>query len=627
MSFLSLASAWLFALLVPLIAFYFLKLKRPRVEIPSLVLWRQVLGDQRVNSPFQRFKRHLLLLLQILILTLLALAAMQPFLRREATRAQRLPVLIDISASMGALDRAGGVSRLDEVKRRLRERIDALLPEQAMCLVAFGQSARRLTPFTNNQRELRDALAALTVEDLPGDLEEALRLAQALGRSEPFDKVLLLSDGNLPTQADFELPFQIDFQKTDPGGANFGIVAYNARRAPSGRWLVFVQLAGSANAESTTGTLELLHDGKVIAEENLALVRGSAPRLAFDLAPGPGAILEARLRLTGFDALAADNPAWLTLPASRPLAVWVPENLAGYRHALAALEGLELFPAPGATPPPGFDLAIIDREEDLKKTPARLRCTLGLVPADLRPLLSIEKQNSQAIDWRRDAPLLQHVTLRDVLFMDRPALTGSDPGAAGEKLGQLGYEILAQGERGPLIVERRAGDTLELALLFHPDRTTLPYRVGFPILIANLVQAARVQAGLAEADATHTGVLTLDGFAPGAECAIEGPGNFRRRQNADAQGRLAGVPAPRAGSYAVRASGAKPRTCGASLLSASETSLAAVEALQFADQLTITAAATPAKSDRPLWWPLAGAGFVALLAEWWWFQRASTLPA
>ena len=65
------ASAWLFALLVPLIVFYFLKLKRPRVEIPSLVLWRQVLSDQRVNSPFQKFKRNLLLLLQILILALL----------------------------------------------------------------------------------------------------------------------------------------------------------------------------------------------------------------------------------------------------------------------------------------------------------------------------------------------------------------------------------------------------------------------------------------------------------------------------------------------------------------------------------------------------------------------------
>ncbi|MGY8690200.1 MAG: BatA domain-containing protein [Verrucomicrobiales bacterium] len=63
MSFFAPSAAWLFLLALPLIALYFLKLKRPRVMVPSLVLWRRVLDNQRVNSPFQRFKRNLLLLL------------------------------------------------------------------------------------------------------------------------------------------------------------------------------------------------------------------------------------------------------------------------------------------------------------------------------------------------------------------------------------------------------------------------------------------------------------------------------------------------------------------------------------------------------------------------------------
>src|SRR6185295_18241956 len=100
--------AWLFLLLVPLVIFYFLKLKRPRMEIPSLALWRSVLNDRRVNAPFQKFKRNLLLLLQALLLVCLALAAMQPFWPSGSDRAQYLPVLIDTSASMAALDTAGG---------------------------------------------------------------------------------------------------------------------------------------------------------------------------------------------------------------------------------------------------------------------------------------------------------------------------------------------------------------------------------------------------------------------------------------------------------------------------------------------------------------------------------------
>ena len=77
----SLSHLWLLALFAPLVLFYFLKLKRPRADIPSLVLWRQVLQDHRVNSPFQKFKRNLLLLLQILLLLFLILAALQPFWR------------------------------------------------------------------------------------------------------------------------------------------------------------------------------------------------------------------------------------------------------------------------------------------------------------------------------------------------------------------------------------------------------------------------------------------------------------------------------------------------------------------------------------------------------------------
>src|SRR6187549_224426 len=123
-------AAALFGLLVPLIIFYFLKLKRSRLELPSLALWRQVISDQRVNSPFQKFKRNLLLLFQILLLCCLVLGAMQPYLSSGAQRAQYLRVLIDTSASMAALDVAGGKSRLDEAKEKVGKLIDDLLPDQ-----------------------------------------------------------------------------------------------------------------------------------------------------------------------------------------------------------------------------------------------------------------------------------------------------------------------------------------------------------------------------------------------------------------------------------------------------------------------------------------------------------------
>lgn len=617
MSFSSVSSAWLFALLIPLVLFYFLKLKRPRAEIPSLVLWRQVLSDQRVNSPFQRFKRHFLLLLQILLLCLLALAAMQPFLKRESGRGARLVILIDTSASMAALDREGGRTRVDEVRERVREVIGGMLPGQEISLIAFSRHARRLTPFTDNQRDLRTALDDLETEDVPSDLEEALRMAQALARDTALEKVLLFSDGNFPPKANFELPFAIDFQRLAPAGPNFGITACEARRVAGGKWNVFIQLDGSANAAAVTGALELRQNGAVIATEDLTLSPGRSPRLSFTVASDEASSLHAHLRLAGFDSLATDDNAWLTLPPARPLDVFVAPKLASYRHALAAMPGINLFPDDTGKLPAAFDLLISDVAADLT-LPARVRCGIGLVPEEVKPLFTIENRNAQAIDWRRDSPLLQHVSLSDVIFMDEPT---NAPGVDDARYAGLGYEILARGPRGPLILARSDDNTFHINLLFHTDRSTLPYRVGFPVFVANLVQTALQRTGLAEVAAARTGVLPSLTFASEKTYRIEGPRGLGREESTDDRGQLSGVPAPRAGEYSITGPETAAVHIGASLLSPSETMLQGVEQIEFNDRLTVTAASAPAKIDRPLWWPLTAIGLALLLVEWWWFQR------
>ncbi len=166
----ALGSAWLFLLLIPLVIFYFLKLRRPKQDVTSLVLWQQVINDQRVNSPFQKFKRNMLLLLQLLLLISLILAAMQPFLPTGADRANYVPVLIDCSASMGARDKPGGQTRLEAVKEQVGKMIDDLLPDQRLALISFHSTATRVTDFTNNKRVLRDGLQDITVTDVPSQL-------------------------------------------------------------------------------------------------------------------------------------------------------------------------------------------------------------------------------------------------------------------------------------------------------------------------------------------------------------------------------------------------------------------------------------------------------------------------
>ncbi len=543
---------WLATLAAPLVLFYFLKLKRPRLQVPSLTLWRQVLQDNRVNSPFQKFKRNLLLWLQLLILALLVLAAMQPYWRGREGLVRRLPVLIDCSASMGALDKEGGITRLQEAKRRVRELIDRLAGDQELCFISFGKSARKLTGFTNDKRELRDALESIHVENVPSDCEEALRLAQALARTTAFDEVLLVSDGNFPARVNFDLPFKLNYQQLTPAGPNVGLTALSARRSVNGGWDVFVQIEGSAEADGNM-RVEVTQDGAVVGDERVTLVKGRAERMVFPL-PGEKAVkLQVNVRPDRFDSLAADNVASLELPASRPLRVYVAKTLGSYRRVLAGMSNMSV--TDDATS--AIDLAVSDQSAD-EALVARARLWVGQMPTELMELVRVETNGAQVVDWRRESVLLQHVQMNDLVILEDPHWRVETGEADAEK---LGYEVLVHGQHGPLMVERRTDDGLTVAVLFHTDHSTLPYRVGFPVFVANVAQAAMEQAGLAEAHGTG------------------------------------------------------------GVLSPSETSLASVDKIQFNEQLSVKAETAKVKTDRALWSQLTFSALMVLLVEWWYFQR------
>jgi len=615
----ALINAWWFLLLIPLIIFYFLKLRRPRMEIPSLALWRQVISDQRVNSPFQKFKRNLLLLLQILLLCVLVISAMQPYLNSGTQRGQNLPVLIDTSASMAALDAPGGKSRLAEAKEKVHKLIDDLLPEQQLCLISVNSSARRLTDFTSNKRLLRESLDQLEVSHVPSHLEDGFRLAQALSRAFPIESVMLLSEGNVPQDVEFELPFKLNFQRLQPGGANVGIVDFNARRSKTG-WDVFARIEGSETAK-TLAEYELRQNGQVIKSESVSIDGLRAERLVFRVSTDIAVSLELRLKPDGFDSLETDNVAYLDLPIPRPLAVYCPADMTSFRNALAIIPDINLYPS-GEPTPAAVDLKFA--EGPLSTGPeARVNVNVGYVPDDIASLVEIESGLAEIVDWQRTAPLLQHVQLLDVQIADQPKLAKG----VGEREFELaGYEILAQSRTGPLILERQTGNQLDIQFLFHPDRSSLIYRVGFPILIQNVTQVALMRAALSESKGTTTGTLPPLKMAPETEYQISGPHGYSDSGRSDKDGFAMGLAAPYVGLYEVTGP-PETRRIGVSLLASRESSMKTIDKLNF-PEVSVTAADAEVKSDQPLWGWFAVAGLCLLTVEWWYFQkRPAGVPA
>ncbi len=605
--------AWFFLALVPLIVLYFLRLRRPRQVISSLVLWQAVIDDQRVNAPFQRFRRNLLLLLQVLILCLLVMALMQPFFSEELDSGEYVPVLIDCSASMAAVGQDEQTSRLDRAKDQVR----ALFGTTNIALFSFASTGKRLTEFTRDEHLLQQALDRIQPVSLPGRLDDVLRVTAAYARTHPIDRVIVFTDGNLAETSPVELPFTLDVRRVDVGGPNAGITEFNARRTGPEDWDVFVRVAGSGQ-ELLETKVQLYLDGRLTAEDTAEVAVDESERFVFPIQAHRPVLLEVRLVPQSEDSLAADNVAWLSLPEARDLRVRVSPNLFSWQHALQVLPRIDM-DAGEQSKRAAYDLMICD-SADRQGSEAPVTVYTGVIPDDLRDLLTIEEDFAEVVDWDRTAPILSHVRLSQVSIGQQVILaSGADEGDLEER----GYEVLVHGATGPLLLQKRQGLNVSCYFLFHTDRSTLPYRVAFPVLVSNVVETALKRASLSEVSAAPTGVLPPVAVEPNREYTVRTPTGERFQVTSTATGLLTGIPAAAVGRYDMLDGDDVVASVGTGLLSAQETSLAAVEEIRFSELSVATQEAAEPRpgTEQPLWWILAALAFVFLLAEWWYFQR------
>lgn len=614
------------ALAVPLVIFYFLKLRRTSCAVSSLALWRKVIEDKRVNSPFQRFRRHLLLLLQLLALAWLVLAAMQPFWGSHDPSRRLVPVMLDCSASMAATGE-GGTTRLDEAKAEIQSLIDTLGRDQQMAILVFADYPRKLIDFSGDRRLLKQALDSVQPVHVSADITEAMRLASAMAQERPFDGIHLFSDGNIERRASMKLAFDVHYHPIEQGGPNLGISGLSARRSPSGAWDLLVQVDGSH-----AGNADIIVSNGVdeIARGRATVVDGKGDSLLFEVAPEERSVLSVSLRPDSDDSLRVDNEAFITLDVPRD--VWVRLSSDGsdgainersfLRQALAVQRGIQIM---AASDEASRADVLIGAPSD-RGSPYVQVHTTGAIPADLADLLEHAQEPTEVVDWDRSDPLLRNVSLSEVVVSQAVRWKApTDEHAFGgiAALEARGYTVLADGKEGPLLLRKEQEDQPTYDFLFRLETSDLPLRIGFPILIRNATGIGRDLAGLSTAGAPQTGVLEAITTAPDVAVTVKLPSGESEVIGADASGRASGVRAHTAGRYSWEDERGNAGIATASLLDPYESRLEVVEEIAFDEDLRITQSTAGWRTQRPLWTWLAALALVVLCYEWWVYQRGA----
>lgn len=500
MSFLS-PAAFALALLLPVIvAMYLLRLQRTEHVVSSTYLWRRMVRDVEANAPWQKLRRNLLLLLQLLFLALLILAITRPFTWTEKPAGRTVVLVVDLSASMAAQD-AGStspVTRLNAAKAQMRQWIADLPAGADVTLIAAAQRPQ-IVAATQDRRQLYANLDALQPTLGGSDLPAALELASAVAARRPDAVVGLFSD------------FANAESLTAVSGANLQVFALGA--SDNNQSVSALSLSRAANGAAKTLFVQVTNYSASPSQRRLTITVGGedsdamALYNAYDLTLEPGGeqtvvaddlpanVTHVQAQLEGDgDILPLDDRAWAVAAAGNANMELITSGNRFLETALALLPNqtvTTVAPADyerSAERPRGESesetpqLTILDRYVPLTATlPAGN--LLFIAPPASTQLFSItgvlEQPVAQAVD--AENPLLRYVRLADVNVLEAARIPLP---AWAQPLIVDGRE--ADGAPPPLLFSGQVEGRRVAVLAFDLRNSDLPLQVSFPLLLVSL---------------------------------------------------------------------------------------------------------------------------------------------
>jgi hypothetical protein len=329
---------WLFMLAIPplIVMLYFLKLRRQPVQVPSTYLWKRTVEDLHVNSIWQKLRKNLLLLLQLIAVALFIFACLRPGFSGSSPLGERSIFLIDNSASMQATDVPG--SRLRAAKDKAIEMINAMNGKDAAMVISFSNVADVRQGFTSDTKRLRDAVESIQPTNRTTDMNEALRAAAGLanpGRTSQLGtgdvqvaeampaNLYVISDGGFG-QSQFQLgnlnPNFVPIGNIEI--RNVGILAFTAERnlEKPDQAEAFARVRNFSK-EPITVTASISLNGHLVDASEVKLEPEGESGATFPLKDVTEGQLKIELEIS--DDFAVDNVAYAGLDPPRQLQVVV----------------------------------------------------------------------------------------------------------------------------------------------------------------------------------------------------------------------------------------------------------------------------------------------------------------
>ncbi|MCE2753401.1 MAG: VWA domain-containing protein [Pirellula sp.] len=531
---------------IPIVIFYILKVRLRRVPVSTNLFWNQIFEDKPPKSLWQNLRYWLSLLAQLLILALLVLAIADPILSWQTKGARRLVLVMDVSASMQAAEKA--TTRFDSAKQAAQRVLDGVREQDQVAILTAGTGPEVVLGMGNHVPSLRRAINDLLPVDTPANLGSAVELANQLLGDAPNGQVIVFTDQDTPKSTNPDNQAKetntVEYRAFGANASNVGITQFQSRRSMADA-LGYELLVEVSNASDLPiqCRLEIELDERPVDIFPLKLQPNETWSRTLEKASVEGGALKATLSKFENDQgqdraknnnLDVDDIAWAILPdrVIQPVLIVSPGNLflqkvfeanplvrvtvqkeiptAWPENAVIVLH--KLIP----DPLPSNPLFIIDPD-----TSSSLFRVDGLIDSPL-----VTEQD-------KDSPLMTHVRLDNVMFPNTKKLTFL-PQTAKPVASCVGGESL--------FATLTHGDKKAVVLGVNLEQSDLAFRTVFPILASNAIawfssQSGELSLAIAGGDTARLN-RSLSAGVPPENLWLISPGLQVKRQSGSTVGPL-----------------------------------------------------------------------------------------
>ncbi len=628
-----------------IILLYFLKLKRQPLEVPSTYLWSRTIEDLHVNTIWQRLRRNLLLLLQLLLIALIMLALLRPGWRGRELMDERFVLLIDNSASMSSQDEQP--TRLEQAKQKALEIVGQMTAGNSAMVISFSDTAQVVQTYTESRRALRRQIEQIGPTSRGTDLTDALRAAAGLANpgltrlqdNQAVDEALpatmyVYSDGGFPTVSNFSLgnlePVFVPLGKADAD--NVGIIAFATDRNPENpqRLQAFSSVA-NFGSEPVTVLLELFVDDVSVDLVEQTIGTGEEKGWHFDLPDLDEAVL--KLVMQHDDCLPIDNVAYaainrprlahvlLVTPGDETLRIALQTQQIGGIAEVTIADPTVLTDsthqsqvATGA-----YDLVIYDRCGPQRMPQANTLFIDALPPGETWKRGPLDGPPA-IIDIDRVHPLTQLVDMNFVQIAEGHQLQPP-----------LGSTILFDSAIGPVFaVGPREGfeDAILGFSLLTTDNgeivpnTTWPLRPSFPVFIYNVVRylgGSRGSSGILNVEPGHP--IALRSPTNADQLSVTLPSGERKQLSPDGHNTFLFTDSEQVGVYTVEQhENDLVQRFAVNLFDSRESNIRPRAMIELGHE-TVAATVQTQTTRRELWKWILLLGLIILAVEWYMYNR------